>query len=163
MFIILFAAAVGGVMVWTKYREAVKCKQAVENAVTNRKFEVYDYSKVMRVLYILFICFGIASAVFGIYQQNDETVAMGIIIALLFISELVMLPYRYKLYYNNSQFIVKGEVLRLKSIKYFERILNLKFAFVKVIMLNGDKYPVSPKAYAILDQKLSEVRQKPIR
>ncbi len=160
MFIILFTTVIGGVMVWTKYKEAAKCKEATQNAITNRKFEVFDYSKVVRSLYILFILFGFVSAAYGIYKQNDETIAMGIIISLLFIGELLTVPYRYILYYNNSQFIIKGEVLRIKSINYFERILNMKFAFVKVIMLNGDKYPISPKAYEILDRKLTEVRHK---
>lgn len=160
MFIIIFATVIGSVMVWTKYKEASKCKTAVQNAITNRKFEVFDYSKVVRILYILFILFGLASAGYGIYTQNDETIAMGIVISLLFVGEFLTVPYKYVLYYNNSQFIIKGEVLRLKSIKYFERILNLKFAFVKVIMLNGDKYPLSPKAYELLDKKLSEVRNK---
>lgn len=160
MFIIIFATVIGAVMAGVKYKEAVKYKETIQNAITNRKFEEFNYSKVVRLIYVLLILFGLGSAVYGAMEQSDETIAMGIVTALLFVGELLVAPYKYVLYYNNSQFITKGEVLRLKSIKHFERILNLKFAFVKVVMLNGDKYPISPKAYEILDKKLTEVRNK---
>lgn len=160
MFIVLFTIIIGSVMIFVRYREYKTNKETVTNAITNRKFEIFDYSKGVRIFYYCVILIGIVSCGYGIAIQNFETIAMGAIIAMLFISELLNVPYKYVLYYNDSQFITNGKVLRIKSIKYFERILNVKFFFIKVFMMNGDKYSVSPKAYEILDQKLTEVRKK---
>ena len=153
MWLILFSVVVGAIMIAARMKELKDIKESLKEVMANKKFEKYDYSKWVKLIYCLMIIFGIASAIYGVVVKELDTSAIGIIIALMFVSELLLVPYRYVLYYNYTQFISNGKLVRYKSIKEFEEMKFFKFGFVRARSFNDELYPLSKKAYEIVKEK----------
>lgn len=160
MFIILFASIIGLVMLAVKIKEYRDNKTNLQITLNDRKVERYSFYKPFVILYTLFIVIGLSSCVFGIFIKDETTAAMGLIIALLFIGELVNAPLKYSLYYNDAMFVADGKAIRYKSIQRFEKIKNIPFAYVKVVTTNGEKYPISPKSYKIVYSHYEQIKKK---
>ncbi|MEG0076532.1 hypothetical protein [Anaerorhabdus sp.] len=160
MFIVIFATVIGCVMLGVKFKEFRESKEALTGALDVRKFEHYSFYKFILAMYIVFVLIGILSAIYGLSINDTNTAAMGIVIALLFAGEALTAPYKYSLYYNESCFVAKGKTVRYKSIKQFDKIKYIPFAFVKVVTTNGEKYPISPKAFDIIYKKYEECKKK---
>lgn len=160
MFIVIFATVIGSVMLGVKFKEFRESKEVLASALSNNKYEHFAFYKFILVLYIIFVLIGIASAVLGFYMNDINTAAMGIVIALLFAGEALTAPYKYSLYYNDTSFVVKGKTVRYKSIKQFDKMKYIPFAFVKVVTTNGEKYPVSPKSFEIIYKKYEDCKKK---
>lgn len=160
MFIVLFAIAVGGVMLWTKLKEYRENKQQLDLSLSNQKFERYSFYKPFLILYFVFVAIGLGSAIFGLYSNDFNTVALGLMIVLLFLGEILIAPLRYSLYYNNTTFLHQGTAVRYKSIKKFNHMKNIPFAFVKVVTTNGQTYAVSRKSYKIIFEKYNDIKNK---
>ncbi|MEG0164705.1 hypothetical protein [Anaerorhabdus sp.] len=160
MFIILFASIIGLVMLGVKIKDYRDNKSNLQTALGGKKVEHYSFYTTFIILYSLFVIIGFASAIFGLFVKDDTTTAMGIVIALLFLGELINAPLKYSLYYNDSMFIAKGKPIRYKSIQSFEKIKNIPFAYIKVVTTNGEKYPVSPKSYQIILKNYEQIRKK---
>lgn len=153
MWLILFSTVVGAIMIAARLKELKEIKESLNTAMANKKFEKYDYSKWVKTLYIVMIIFGIGSSIYGLVIKEYDTCAIGIIIVLMFISELLLVPYRFVLYYNDTQFISNGKLVRYKSIKGFEEMKFFKFGFVRARSFNDELYPLSKKAYEIVKEK----------
>lgn len=160
MFIVLFAAIIGSVMLGVKVKEYRESKETLATALNDRKYEHYPFFKFILVLYLIFVAIGIGSTIYGIYLNDTTTASMGIVIALLFAGEALTAPYKYSLYYNDTSFVVKGKTVRYKSIKHFDKMKYIPYAFVKVVTTNGEKYPVSPKSYDIIYKRYEECKKK---
>ncbi|MFV0255062.1 MAG: hypothetical protein ACK5G7_02915 [Erysipelotrichaceae bacterium] len=160
MMIIIFAAVIGVVMLSVKVKEFITFKNTLAITLTNRNMEKFVYYKKILLFYLLIIiCSAVAIGV-GIIDKDNITIAMGVVTFLIFLGEAINAPYKYTLYYNDSAFVGRGRAIRYKSIKEFNRISAMPFAFIKVITTNGDIYTVSPKSYDIIAEKYQNIKKK---
>jgi len=159
MFTIIFSAVIGLVMVYVRYRENQK-ENANQDNLDLTNFTKYDFSKTFVILYGIVILIGIASAIYGFVEKQDTTVAMGIIITLLFVSEAIGAKNKYCIYYNEYALSSRGKLIRYRDIKDFEFIKNIGFAWVKVHTYTNETISISRKSYNIIrklyDQKVKK-------
>lgn len=152
MFIVLFSLLVGGVMLFARFKEAQTTKENLEKAFNGKSYEVYDYSKYVRILYICLMILGFGSAIYAFMINDFESVAVGLIIGLIMLAEQLIIPYKYVLYYNDTHFAVGNKLSRYKSIKDFEELKFAKSFFVRAVTYNGETIPLSRKAYEIVKE-----------
>ena len=91
MWLLLFSVVVGTVMIAARAKELKDIKDSLKDILKDNKFEKYDYSKFIRIFYVLMILFGAGSAVYGFMIKDYDTAAIGIIIALVFVSEWLLI------------------------------------------------------------------------
>ena len=146
MIIIIFSTLIGIAMFVSKYKEYRQGQLALDEANVKSKFTKFDFSKKFMILYAIFAAFGLISALYGVQIKDEVTIAMGIVILFLFLGEFLICSQKFTLYYNDSAFFTKGTMVNYRSIDIFEKIRNIKFAFVKVRTVNGYKVAVSPNS-----------------
>jgi hypothetical protein len=157
--LVIFCVAIGMIMLFARFKEFRQMKETIDTALEGKTFEKYDYSKWVRALYVLFVLFGVISIVYGIMNSDFETISMGVVLTLMFIGEILIVGYRYALYYGDSHFIAGGKLCRYKSIKDFEEMKYFKRAFVRAVTFNGDKIPMSRKAYELIKDRCIQRRK----
>lgn len=160
MFIVIFSILVSGVILFTKLKDVKPLRENVKQALENNKFEKYDFSTWVKVIYIVFILGSIVALGYGFIIKDFDIVSIGIILIFIFVSELIMLPYRMVLYYNETHFIACGKVVRYKSIKTYEELKYVSFGFVRIVTLSDEKIPLSRKALAIVQEKRDQLKKK---
>lgn len=160
MWLLLFSVVVGAVMIAARAKELKDIKDSLKDILKDNKFEKYDYSKFIRIFYVLMILFGAGSAVYGFMIKDYDTAAIGIIIALAFVSEWLLIQYKFVLYYNDTQFVAGGKLCRYKSIKEFEEMKPLSFGFVRAKTFNDELLPLSKKAYEIVKEHKDHKKSK---
>lgn len=160
MFIVIFSVLVSGIILFTKLRDVKPLRENVKQALENNKYEKYDFSTWVKVVYIVFILGSIVALGYGFAIKDYDIVSIGIILIFIFASELIMLPYRMVLYYNDTHFIACGKVTRYKSIKTFEELKYVSFGFVRIVTLSDEKLPLSRKACAIVKEKREQLKKK---
>lgn len=156
IWLVVFCFAVGCIMTFVRFKEYKTITKTIQEATDGKKFEKYDYSKWVRILYIVFLLFGVVSLVYGIFEKDYETVSMGVVLTLMFIGELLIVGPRYTLYYSDTHFITGGKLARYKSIRDFEEMKYFKLAFVRAVTFNGEKLPMSRKAYEIVKEQMKK-------
>lgn len=159
MIIAVFATIIGCVMFGVSYKNYVRNKKIYLPYIDNKKFTKFDFSLYIKLLYVIFILLGIVSAVYGFLYNSFETSAMGIVIALMFTGEFLNVQYKYVMYYSEDGFFTKGQFVRYKSIRDFEGIKHLSWAWIRVVTLNGEKITVSPKCYKLIRDKRNSLRK----
>lgn len=157
--LVIFCIAVGMIMFFVRFKEYRQMKETINTALEGKYFEKYDYSKWVRILYVLFVSFGVISIVYGIMHNDFETISMGAVLTLMFIGENLIVGYRYTLYYSDTHFIAGGKLCRYKSVKDFEEMKYFKLAFVRAVTFNGDKIPMSRKAYELIKEQCIQRRK----
>ena len=55
--------------------------------------------------------------------------------------------------------VFKGKLCRYKSVKDFEEMKYFKLAFVRAVTFNGDKIPMSRKAYEMIKEQCIQRRK----
>jgi len=158
-FILIFSAVVGGALLYTRIKDYQVMSKKRNDALTS-KYKKYDYSLWVRVLYIVLIIAGIAGTIYGVMIKDADTIAIAMIIALMFIGELFIISHRMVLYYSDTHFIVNGKVTRYKSIKDFEEMKFFPLGFVRVVTMSDEKIPLSRKAYEIVREQRNNLKHK---
>ena len=98
--LVIFCIAVGMIMFFVRFKEYRQMKETINTALEGKHYEKYDYSKWVRILYVLFVLFGVVSIVYGVMHNDFETISMGAVLTLMFIGENLIVGYRYTLYYS---------------------------------------------------------------
>ena len=157
--LVIFCIAVGMIMFFVRFKEYRQMKETINTALEGKHYEKYDYSKWVRILYVLFVLFGVVSIVYGVMHNDFETISMGAVLTLMFIGENLIVGYRYTLYYSDTHFIAGGKLCRYKSVKDFEEMKYFKLALVRAVTFNGDKIPMSRKAYEMIKEQCIQRRK----
>lgn len=152
MWLLLFCVVVGAIMIAARAKELKEIKDSLKDVLKDNKFEKYDYSKWVRVFYIIMMLFGAGSSIYGFVIADYDTASIGIIITMVFISEWLLIQYKFVLYYNDTQFVAGGKLARYKSIKGFEEMKPFGFGFVRARTFNDELLPLSKKAYEIVKE-----------
>lgn len=159
--LILLAAVVGVLTFASRLKELKDGRKAIEEAGgLNSKYELIDYSKTIRIVYILLSVFGVGSGIYGFVQGDKTTAALGIIVMFLFLGEALMTEINFRFYYSPTTFYYKGKVVRYKSIKEIEAKAKIPMAFAKVVTFNGEKLPVPPKAVHVIEEHMKGDKKK---
>ncbi len=154
MALIVLALILGIAVIFLKGKEYFDLKKIYEEILANKKYEKFDSRKQSYFIYSFLMFLGIISAVTGFMTKEYSTAVMGIVIILMIASELFTLQYKNIFYYNDSNFIVSGKVLRYKSIKSIDEGGKLPFSSSFVTTLNNEKHQIT-KAFA---KKLKELK-----
>lgn len=149
MLTIILSVVLGAFMIIVKYRENHKIS-AAKSKLDLSGFTKFNFSRSFVILYAVITALGITSIIYGYVINDLTTEALGIVISMLFISEAIGARNRYQMYYNDYAFSVNGTIIRYKDIKDFEKIRNIKIAWIKIHTFSGDTVSVSQKSYEII-------------
>lgn len=158
MTIVIFSTIIGALLLFLRIKSTQEMRDDTKKALSNEQFTKFNYSKGVTIFQVLMILSGIGATVYGFMIKDYDTSAVGIIIAFMFIGELIVLPSRMTLYYNDRRFLASGKLVRYKSIKDFAVMKYVPFGYVKVITINGDEITVSRKAYHIIKEHYDAIK-----
>lgn len=161
MWTMIFGLVVGVLYFVAKLKELKDGKKAIEAmGGINTKYQLIDYSKKIKIVYLVLAVFGLGSGIYGLILNDSSNVALGILVFFLFLGEFLMGDTNYKFYYSPSSFFYRGKAIRYKSIKEIEKTSRVPFAFATVVTYNGDKVRIPPKAKALVEEHLAKKELK---
>ncbi|MCI6272153.1 MAG: hypothetical protein MR601_04295 [Erysipelotrichaceae bacterium] len=155
MLLVIATIVLAGFVLYMKIKEYKELKNIYSEILENKKFEKLDLQKNSYIIALILIIFGIISIVFGIILKEVSTATMGLLIILLILSEVMTSKFKNVYYYNDSNFVVNGKILRYKSIKKID-IGKFPFRQSNITTLSNENYVVAKKFALFLKDKINK-------
>lgn len=155
MLLVIATIVLAGFVLYMKIKEYKELKNIYSEILENKKFEKLDLQKNSYIIALILIMFGIISIVFGIILKEVSTATMGLLIILLILSEVMTSKFKNVYYYNDSNFVVNGKILRYKSIKKID-IGKFPFRQSNITTLSNENYVVAKKFALFLKDKINK-------
>ena len=160
IFLTVFSYIVGGVMLWSNLKEYKEFSTKLQIELKRKKYECYDFGKILKVIYALFAVVGLVFAVYGYMKADFTTAAIGVVTAFLFVGQAFLTNKRYRMYYDNEAFVLGGERVNYKVISDVKELRFVPFSFKRIVTFNAKEYAVSSGCLKVIDQKKSELHDK---
>lgn len=155
MLLVIATIVLAGFVLYMKIKEYKELKNIYSEILENKKFEKLDLQKNSYIIALILIMFGVISIVFGIILKEVSTATMGLLIILLILSEVMTSKFKNVYYYNDSNFVVNGKILRYKSIKKID-IGKFPFRQSNITTLSNENYVVAKKFALFLKDKINK-------
>lgn len=155
MLLVIATIVLASFVLYMKIKEYKELKNIYSEILENKKFEKLDLQKNSYIIALILIIFGIISIVFGIILKEVSTATMGLLIILLILSEVMTSKFKNVYYYNDSNFVVNGKILRYKSIKKID-IGKFPFRQSNITTLSNENYVVAKKFALFLKDKINK-------
>lgn len=157
---ILLPAFAAAVSIWTiiaRAKEARTFSEKLEQLQKRSHLEIYDFSRTIKIGYVLCIISGLGYMIWGIKEQDSVNTAIGLVVAGVFFGEFLLADKKYRLCYNDEGFVGSdGTLVAYRSIRDIQEIRHLSIAWKRVFTFNGKEYRVSPKSITIIEEKANE-------
>jgi hypothetical protein len=160
IFLTAFSYVVGALLLWSNLREYKEYKSSLDVELNRKKYECYDYGKVLRYIYLIFVIAGIAFAIYGYFVSDYVTFAIAVVTAFLFIGQFFLTSKKYRIYYDDEAFFLAGERINYKAISDIKELRYIPFAYKRITTLQGKEYRVSNGCLKLIDKKREEQRMK---
>lgn len=160
IFLTVFSYVVGGLMLWSNIKEYKDFNDKLQVELKRKKYECYDYAKVLKCCYGAIAAAGAVIAVYGYISADYTTSAIGVVTVFLFVGQIFLTNKKYRMYYDEEAFVLAGERINYKTISDVKELKFVPFAFKRIVTLNGKEYRVSSGCLKIIDQKKEEMRDK---
>ncbi len=155
MLLVIATIVLAGFVLYMKIKEYKELKNIYNEILENKKFEKLDLQKNSYIIALILIIFGVISIVLGIILKEVSTATMGLLIILLILSEVMTSKFKNVYYYNDSNFVVNGKILRYKSIKKID-IGKFPFRQSNITTLSNENYVVAKKFALFLKDKINK-------
>lgn len=160
IFLTVFSYVVGGIMLWSNLKEYKEFRTKLQIELKRKKYECYDFGKILKVIYALFAVVGLVFAVYGYTTADFTTAAIGVVTAFLFVGQAFLTNKRYRMYYDDEAFVLGGERVNYKVISDVKELRFVPFAFKRIVTFNAKEYAVSSGCLKVIDQKKHELHDK---
>ena len=135
-----------------------KKKQKLED-IDLSKYTLVDNSKNNIYLLLALLILSIIGITLGIVYKNNENTSLGIMLLFLCLSEILSTKSLHTFYYNNTNIIINGKVIRLKSIKSITQVSKFINKKYELTTLSNDKEMI-PEKTAIKIEELRKTKKR---
>ena len=150
-------AAVATLLYNDKFKGKKK-KQKLED-IDLSKYTLVDNSKNNIYLLLALLILSIIGITLGIVYKNNENTSLGIMLLFLCLSEILSTKSLHTFYYNNTNIIINGKVIRLKSIKSITQVSKFINKKYELTTLSNDKEMI-PEKTAIKIEELRKTKKR---
>lgn len=157
--VICIAVAIAVILFTGKQRKdySTRLEQYKENA---KNYQKASFTKSAAVLVLIMTLIAIAILIYGIVT-DIEYVWISLLLLVMCVSEYMLLPTRYDVYYTDNDFFIdKGKVL-YRNIKGYEfNKLMPRRSAVTIKLYSGEDVIVSQKAYQFIEEQIKLQKEK---
>lgn len=152
---IVIGLGVGIFILVCRFIEMHKHNERIEKAKSNREFELLKYDQWITIFLAVLVLPSIYCAYQGHVENNDTTMALGILLIFLFISEVINSVFILKLYYNDQGCILNDKFVRYKNMKSLRRKYAIPFSKYKLKTFTNETIVISETVAKFLEKKAS--------